>query len=380
MPLCQDIDDYQVLHATKNLSQTLDNCRRLLKPGGNLVLGEYTNRDDLAHFIFGVLPGWWAAEDGRKHGPLLSESEWDQTLKDAGFPAGAEISLADNDDDKAHRMSTIVSTKPARREQDRISSKEIVVVVPDRCTSFLGSLAAAICDVFEAKGAASVSIRRVSEAAASAEAGDGSKSVVSLLDFETPFLQNMDSAQFEQAKSLLLHSRELLWVTRSDASDAPAHPTRRIVSGLLRCLKTEDSTRRVYELHFCRDLAGSVEPVSGMIFRRLSSIWDDAEAANDSMDVAPQEMETAEREDGVFCIPRYVPDEAMNGSLARSVDTADPAPQMDRLVQANRPLKMTIGQPGMLDTLHFVDDEDPAQPLGEEEVEIEVQAGALNFL
>jgi hypothetical protein len=276
-------------------------------------------------------------------------------------------------------MSTIVSTKPARRGQGHISSKEIVVVVPDRCTRFIGSLAASICDVFEAKGAANVTIGRISDAAATAEASDSSKSVVSLLDFETPFLQNMDLAQFEQAKNLLLHSKELLWVTRSDAADAPAHPTRRIVSGLLRCLKTEDSTRRVYELHFCRDLAGGVGPVSGMIFRRLSSIWDDAEAASDSMDV-PQEMETAEREDGVFFIPRYVPDAAMNGSLARSVDTADPAPQMDRLVQANRALKMTIGQPGMLDTLHFVDDEDPAQPLGEEEVEIDVQACALNFL
>lgn len=345
------------------MNQTLENCRRLLKPGGDLVLGEYTNRDDLVHFIFGLLPGWWAAEDGRDHGPLLSESQWNHTLKDAGF-SGAKISLSDNDDEKAYRMSTMVATKP--QETGRFLSKDIVVIVPDRCIGFMGSLASSICGAFEGLGA-NVVVKKVSEAATEATG----KCVVSLLDYETPFLDGIDEAQFEKAKHFLLHCKELLWVTRSDSDDGPGHPTRRIISGLLRCLKTEDATRRLYELHFSRDLVSDVGSVSRIICRRLSTIWD-AEAD------ALEEMETAEQ-DGAFCIPRYVPDEAMNSSLARAVDT-DLAPKIDNLVQTNRPLKMTIGQPGMLDTLHFVDDDVPSQPLPDEEVEIEVQACALNFL
>jgi len=49
----------QVLHATAAMENTMNNVRRLLKPGGRLVLVE-TTRDALdIHIIFGTLPGWW---------------------------------------------------------------------------------------------------------------------------------------------------------------------------------------------------------------------------------------------------------------------------------------------------------------------------------
>ena len=47
-----------VLHATTRMARTLDNTRRLLKPGGKLLLLEITTpRAQL--FPFGLLPGWW---------------------------------------------------------------------------------------------------------------------------------------------------------------------------------------------------------------------------------------------------------------------------------------------------------------------------------
>jgi len=49
----------QVLHATKAMENTMTNVRKLLKPGGKLLLIE-TTRDALDVFlIFGTLPGWW---------------------------------------------------------------------------------------------------------------------------------------------------------------------------------------------------------------------------------------------------------------------------------------------------------------------------------
>ena len=49
----------RVLHATTRMSSTMKNVRRLLKPGGKLLLVEDT-RDALdTQLIFGVLPGWW---------------------------------------------------------------------------------------------------------------------------------------------------------------------------------------------------------------------------------------------------------------------------------------------------------------------------------
>jgi NADPH:quinone reductase-like Zn-dependent oxidoreductase/NAD(P)-dependent dehydrogenase (short-subunit alcohol dehydrogenase family) len=83
--------------------------------------------------------------------------------------------------------------------------------------------------------------------------------------------------------------------------------------------------------------------------------------------------------DGQFFIPRYIPENSMNDSLARG-SQMDVAPRTASLVQACRPLKLTISQPGRLDTLQFIDDNSASEPLREDEVEVEVQACGLNFL
>ncbi|KAI0199219.1 hypothetical protein F4808DRAFT_217616 [Astrocystis sublimbata] len=352
---------WNVLHATKDLKKSLENCRSLLKSGGKLVLGENTNSNDISSFIFGSLPQWWAAEDGRQSGPLLSQSEWDVAFKDAGFSV-ADIKVPQTESLASQRMSVMVTT---RHEESDFRSKDVMIVTPDDCSAPTSTLAALIRCEFERLGS-TAEVKDVQSAAASASG----KSVVSLLEYEKPFLEELGADQFEQAKQLLLHSAELLWVTRSDSEELPTHPTRRIVSGLLRCVKTEDASRRLYELHFSRAAAPDSDSAARAIRRRLCSFWE----AKDNL---PEEMETVEQ-NGALCIPRYLPEPVVNRSL--TIKESGAAPELEDLVQANRPLKLTIGIPGMLDTLHFVDDDAPFQPIGDEEVEIEVKACAMNFL
>ena len=47
-----------VLHATKNMENTMRNVRRLLKPSGSILLIEMTVMN-LRTFMYGTLPGWW---------------------------------------------------------------------------------------------------------------------------------------------------------------------------------------------------------------------------------------------------------------------------------------------------------------------------------
>lgn len=49
----------QVLHATKNMHKTMTHVRKLLKPGGKLVMMETTQDQVDMQFVFGLLPGWW---------------------------------------------------------------------------------------------------------------------------------------------------------------------------------------------------------------------------------------------------------------------------------------------------------------------------------
>ena len=76
-----------VVHATKNLENTMRNLRRLIKPGGYLLLLEITDNEPLRFgFIFGGLPGWWLGyEDGRTLSPCIDVSAWNQLMLKTGF-------------------------------------------------------------------------------------------------------------------------------------------------------------------------------------------------------------------------------------------------------------------------------------------------------
>lgn len=78
---------FNVLHATRSLETTLAHTRQLLKPGGYLMLLEFTNNDPIR---FGTtmagLPGWWlGVDDGRTMAPTVSTRVWHSTLRKAGF-------------------------------------------------------------------------------------------------------------------------------------------------------------------------------------------------------------------------------------------------------------------------------------------------------
>lgn len=353
----------QVLHATKNIHKSLQHCNTLLKAGGNLTLGEYTNPNELGNFVFGIMPGWWASEDGREDGPLLQPEQWHTSLLEAGF-SGADLSLTDNDDPITHRMSTIVSTKLLT-----CPHQDVVIVIPTGQNEVIKTLAADISRQLQLLGHKTV-VKDLSAAGVEASG----KSVISLLDYDAPFFDGVTKETFELVKGLLLHSKDTLWVTRSDPEELPGHPSKRMISGVMRCVKMEDSSRFLHELHLSRLLTDDLEATGNAICKRLCTIWDAAEEV-DSI----EEMETEERE-GYFHIPRHMPYKSMNDSLAFATKQTAVTAQSSKLLQTDRPLKLTIGHPGMLDTLHFVDDEEALQPLGEYDVEVTVKACALNFL
>lgn len=81
-----------VVHATSNLVKSTSRMRALLRSGGFIVLSEITKIIDWYELVFGLLEGWWLANDGRKH-PLQSAEAWCRDLKEAGFrSAGASKS------------------------------------------------------------------------------------------------------------------------------------------------------------------------------------------------------------------------------------------------------------------------------------------------
>ncbi|MGE0419283.1 MAG: beta-ketoacyl synthase N-terminal-like domain-containing protein, partial [Acetobacteraceae bacterium] len=77
-----------VLHATRDMAETLDHIAALLRPGGLLVVNEMAVAEDFATLTFGLLEGWWRATDTPNrlpHSPLLSVDLWRRALHRAGF-------------------------------------------------------------------------------------------------------------------------------------------------------------------------------------------------------------------------------------------------------------------------------------------------------
>ncbi|MGL6096434.1 MAG: SDR family NAD(P)-dependent oxidoreductase, partial [Fimbriiglobus sp.] len=100
-----------VMHATRSVSEALTNARKLLRPGGRLVLSELTRRDDYATLTFGLLDGWWKFADPESrlpHSPLLSPAGWAAALTAAGFERVEVVSAAD-----APSHSLILAVAPA---------------------------------------------------------------------------------------------------------------------------------------------------------------------------------------------------------------------------------------------------------------------------
>ena len=79
-----------VLHATRDIRLTLRRAKALLKENGLLALNEVSKASLFTHVTFGLLDGWWLAEDEplRIEGtPALSPRGWETVLAQEGFGA-----------------------------------------------------------------------------------------------------------------------------------------------------------------------------------------------------------------------------------------------------------------------------------------------------
>ncbi|MCL2929917.1 MAG: SDR family NAD(P)-dependent oxidoreductase [Trichodesmium sp. MAG_R01] len=100
-----------VLHATANLKETLSNVRKLLAPGGILVLFELTSRQRWLDLVFGLLEGWWRFQDLeiRPDYPLLSRSKWQEILHETGFTEVVTLPEVEGMPEVLYQQSVIVA-------------------------------------------------------------------------------------------------------------------------------------------------------------------------------------------------------------------------------------------------------------------------------
>lgn len=211
---------FSVLHATSNLERTLSNARRLLRPGGFLLVGEANNSiqpGSLPGVIFGTLPGWWLGQDdGRVLSPLVSTGQWDKLLKSTGFSGvdltapdelqdffGASIFLSQAVDDTVNFLRTPLTTPSILPS---IGTLAIVGGQTARSVSMINELKA-MSRNFAAE------VRIFGTLGEFVKHGDETSPMISLTELDQPIFKDLTTTRFAALKKTFGNARDLLWVT-----------------------------------------------------------------------------------------------------------------------------------------------------------------------
>jgi amino acid adenylation domain-containing protein/thioester reductase-like protein len=297
------------LHTTKSLSQSVQNCRMLLRPGGHLLMLEMTSTESLhMPFLSFLLPGAWQR-------PIKSEAQWDVILKDNLF-TGVDHALRDFEDDSMHTLSVIVSQAVDERVaflRDPLASigsiprmRDLLIIggstlAVSKLSAKLNSLLAPFYE----------SITTVQELQGLTEGSAAfGTDVICLVGLEDSTFARMDQQRLSAMQSLFRAGRYMLWTTRGCLSDDPYAS---IVVGLARSASREMDHLRLKLVDVDRVQLRRSQPEAIMFSEMLlQMIYLDMQAGSDIL--WSNETEVAVKNDAVL-IPRVVPDYDANRSF-----------------------------------------------------------------
>lgn len=347
----------QVLHATKIMKNTMSNVRKLLKPGGKLIVVETTKDTVDVQLVFGTLPGWWlGAEEERRAGPNLSLESWKTVLAGTGF-SGIDVEVGDCEDRENYSFSTILTTAiPPEREYPEAMSIICPRSIPQ---PWLKSLRENLTK--------RTGIRTVVEDFGSIHA-DGKYCII-LTEMLHPLLHQLDADEFNALRQMLTTAKGFLWVT-SGGLVRGAKPEYGLQAGLLRTLRMEDAGRRFVSL----DLEPEADPWTEEACRTIINIVSSSFDLNEAPDQIDCEFAV---KDSKIHVSRIYEDADENRATAALVKGYEP--EMRQFVGSTNLLRMEIETTGFLDSLRFVEDQTASQPLPEDYIEIEPKAFGLNF-
>lgn len=358
----------QVLHATKKLAATIGNTRRLLKPGGKLILLEMTTPERiLTGFIPGLLPGWWlGTEHYRRESPCVSEATWDDLLKRNDF-SGTDMVFHDYDSVECHGWSLIVSTAISPQEDMQKSrilrAQSIPALILDKRSSFQQRLALHTMNAFSTTKEA-VCLLGWDDLAEAPNLQ--SQHFIVLSDVEGLLLGDIGERTFSSIQKLLTSAKSVVWVNNGGHKSSSA-PHWAVIDGLSRVSRNENNKVTLVTLALeaasettLEHAANQIAKVYGLTLSRM---------INDS--VEPEYLEL----NGLLCVNRVCQAKYLNDHIF--VRTTQPV-RMQHF-GFGPPLKMGIRAPGLLDTINFSEDDSAYKPLRPDEVTVDVQAVGINF-
>ncbi|KAF2197579.1 putative polyketide synthase [Delitschia confertaspora ATCC 74209] len=347
----------QVLHATSNIATTLQNVRKLLKPGGKLVLVELTHAHLVTGLVLGTLPDYWKGEsDGRMDTPLLNRAQWDQKLRENGF-SGIDIVL-DDYPSGFETASVIVTTAiELPKECNHEYKKPAVFILADYPFSEVArTVTTKIMDQNLLPRLLSIDDLK--------EIPRGSR-VISLLNIDGRTSVSQDESLFTCLQILLHKEVSLLWISRSWYNNLEI-PDSSLMRGLLHTISHESPKIKISHLVFETELTVDC---AGLIARQESYFHDQIHSDHWEKIFFVR--------NGIVEISRIYSDIQLN-KVFRAQENLEHT-DLEIALHDAPSFKIDFDEPGLFSSMYFKEDRNFVRDLPDEYIEIRVEAIGVNM-
>ncbi|KAJ5823786.1 Acyl transferase/acyl hydrolase/lysophospholipase [Penicillium robsamsonii] len=294
------------LYATRNLEATLTNVRRLLKPGGYLVMLELTDSDIMRFgLILGGLPGWWLGyQEGRTLSPCVSENKWEELMQKAGL-SGFEA-LVSSSITSPLPFSVMVTQAVDHRInflRDPVATNHMTLGL-DSLTIIGGKTPLTADMVADIRTAVCPHYSNIYTASSLGDLVSANLpvmgSVISLIELDGPVLKNMTPEDLKSFQELFKQSKNVLWLGHGAQGE---NPYGNMFSGVQRTLAMEMTHLHIHflNLHSLRDADAHIIAAK-LLHLEAAEIWDQSGQLDGILWSNERELML---ENGQFKVPRF---------------------------------------------------------------------------
>ncbi|KAK7222205.1 hypothetical protein V2G26_010208 [Clonostachys chloroleuca] len=350
----------QRFYTAKRMSLALENCRRLLKPGGKLLLLQNIEQTIGQQFILGALPDYWA---GDKEDSCLNLGTWEKSLTKAGF-SDVDVLLHDLATPQSGAVVMVATAKHSVVESyldgHEKSNSDINILY--------GSEKPALVDrVTEELGRRQISHSTTQLAAVTTDMFETGCRLLVFLEPKDAVI-DINESILKSIREAVTAASTVLWITASGILKAK-RPDGALITGLLRTLGTEIPTSRFRSIDYDPEERLEDGALVKVILDQESQLQVPIDEENEDRDFAWQ--------DGRLWISRLVPDVALHENAVLADMPSDLAVSLP--FHGQEPIRADFEVPGVLSSLFFKPFEEATQELPKDWIQVKVLASGLNW-
>lgn len=220
---------FHVLDSSNSLPNILSRARKLLKPGGKLLLVGRALKSLVATVLWGFLPSVISDQENNKE---LSKSQIENIIQESDFSISAALSSSTN---KTNYGALFLSLPD--ESSKRIKNQKALIITEEDNSSSRMELQSRL-----SKSGIETEVVSLQDAHPTSQ-----HACIVLSELDKKVLMDPSYTEWEAIKRLSLQSAGLLWVTRA-GSRSSIDPDLSLVAGLMRTIRSETGDKPIITL------------------------------------------------------------------------------------------------------------------------------------